>query len=41
LRGCRFAERCLDRMPVCDSREPALLGHSHEGLVRCFKYEDD
>jgi len=38
--GCRFAERCPDRMPHCDARRPEW--HERNGhLVRCHLYADD
>jgi peptide/nickel transport system ATP-binding protein len=39
LPGCRFAPRCADRMPECDSRRPKVLEQSGDRSVRCFKYE--
>jgi peptide/nickel transport system ATP-binding protein len=39
LEGCSFRARCRDRMPICDSRRPLLLGQQDGGSVRCFKYE--
>jgi peptide/nickel transport system ATP-binding protein len=37
--GCPFADRCSDRMSVCNLSQPDLLQHSSNRLVRCFKYE--
>ncbi len=42
--GCRFASRCRPRpvydLAVCTSREPRLLPHQGEHLVRCWLYHD-
>lgn len=40
LPGCSFAERCRDRMPVCNSQPPELIEVSGTRSVRCFKYEE-
>jgi peptide/nickel transport system ATP-binding protein len=38
--GCSFASRCCDRMEVCDSRHPQLIGIPTGRAVRCLKYGD-
>jgi len=38
MTGCSFAERCRDRMEVCNTRSPELLSISEARSVRCFKY---
>ena len=39
LSGCSFANRCSDRMPVCDSMKPVAVQTSESWSTRCFKYE--
>lgn len=34
--GCKFADRCPRRMPVCDESEPALEATGASSLVRCW-----
>ena len=38
--GCRFADRCVDVMPVCRSQLPQLQDMGGEHVVRCFLYQD-
>jgi peptide/nickel transport system ATP-binding protein len=36
--GCSFAERCKDRMELCDASKPQEFRSSPSRRVRCFKY---
>ncbi len=38
--GCRFAQRCDLREPVCDSRLPPWVALSDQHGVRCVRYQD-
>ncbi len=37
--GCSFANRCKDRMQICDTRSPESFATSRSRSARCFKYE--
>jgi len=39
LSGCSFADRCVDRMQMCDARRPELFEISRSRSTRCFQYE--
>jgi peptide/nickel transport system ATP-binding protein len=36
--GCRFAERCPEKMQVCTERDPEETAHEPSHRVSCFKY---
>jgi oligopeptide/dipeptide ABC transporter ATP-binding protein len=42
--GCRFAPRCRARteyaLSICTEKEPGLVAHSPNHLVRCWLYQD-
>ena len=38
--GCRFADRCPERMDVCTQATPALVEIEHGRTVRCFLHSD-
>jgi oligopeptide/dipeptide ABC transporter ATP-binding protein len=38
--GCRFAERCPERLPVCSTATPALVESTDGRQVRCFLHSD-
>ena len=35
-RGCKFSNRCPDRMDICEREEPQLTGSGENHLVRCW-----
>jgi oligopeptide/dipeptide ABC transporter ATP-binding protein len=39
-KGCRFAPRCTNAMPVCSQKEPGMTVYGPERRVSCFLYED-
>jgi peptide/nickel transport system ATP-binding protein len=38
--GCRFADRCPERMDVCTQATPALVDLDDGRQVRCFLHSD-
>ena len=40
MSGCRFASRCPQRMPTCETAPPALLESTPGHWVRCLKPHD-
>ena len=35
-RGCKFSNRCPDKMDICEREEPQLTGSGENHLVRCW-----
>lgn len=36
--GCRFQDRCLERLPICREKEPLLQARGRRHQIRCWKY---
>jgi len=39
-KGCRFADRCPQAMPVCFEEAPPLFRTDHHRVVACYLYQD-
>ena len=38
-KGCRFYDRCAQRMEICNTKAPQLIQHNENQKVACFLYD--
>jgi peptide/nickel transport system ATP-binding protein len=40
-KGCRFADRCSEVMPICREKSPALKAVDQQHICRCWLYQEE